>query len=65
MCVLTVRNCSHFCRMKVMNVTVFYLLPLAKCFLAGKDRGRQRMRCLDRITDSMDMSLTLESNFRR
>ena len=65
MCVLTVRNCSHFCRMKVMNVTVFYLLPLAKCFLAGKDRGRQRMRYLDRITDSMDMSLTLESNFRR
>ena len=51
--------------MKVMNVTVFYLLPLAKCFLAGKDRGRQRMRYLDRITDSMDMSLTLESNFRR
>ena len=51
--------------MKVMNVTVFYLLPLAKCFLAGKDRGWQRMRCLDRITDSMDMRLTLESNFRR
>ena len=35
-----------------MNVTVFYLLPLAKYFLAGKDRGWQRMRWLDHITDS-------------
>ena len=46
-----------------MNVTVFYLLPLAKCFLAGKDGGWQRMRWLDHITDLMDMSLTPESNF--
>ena len=63
MYVLTVRNCLHFCRMNVMNVTVFYLLPLAKCFLAVKDRGWQRMRWLDHITDLMDMSLTPESNF--
>ena len=52
MYVLTVRNCSHFCWMNVMNVTVFYLLPLAKYFLAGKDRGWQRRRWLDHITDS-------------
>ena len=24
----------------------------------GKRRGRQRMRCLDNITDSMDMNLS-------
>ena len=26
--------------------------------IEGRRRGRQRMRCLDGITDSMDMSLT-------
>ena len=69
MCVLTVRKCSHFCWMKVVDVTFFFFFCLwPNVFWLGKIEGRrrggwQRMRWLDSIIDLTDMSLTLGDEF--
>ena len=63
------RSCVFFRRTDAQAETPILWTPAAKNWLIGKDpdvrkiegrrrRGRQRMRCLDGITDLMDMSLS-------
>ena len=44
-----------------LDLTVLWIRNLGRAQLANSEsqrrRGRQRMRCLDSITDSMDMNL--------
>ena len=48
----TLQYCGHLRRTNSLEKT----LMLGK--IEGRRRGQQRMRCLDGITDSLDMSLS-------
>ena len=49
---LKLQNCGHLRRTNSLEKA----LMLGK--IEGRRRGQQRMRCLDGITDSLDMSLS-------
>ena len=55
--------CFFFLMLGCMSCLYIYVIPLEKTLMLGKiegrkRRGRQRMRWLDGITDSMDMDLS-------